>query len=250
MLKSKSSRRKQNQRATRTNLIGLGVVIIIIAVAYLFIQQFDVFEKSESPAQGTDGEQNGAYTPASSETEVTDIQIRITEATAADNEAEADVLLEALQRVMRTPADAEGLQLQQADVTGNGSEDWILMHGYREFSGPDEQTGGYERIIDGFEVIRAGKEDAFTSVLYVDETGMRGQGAASLVDQIPASHGYAFRTVSYDEPPYSSTALIFELAILDENNNLASDDLTLYWKPGNQVFAATNAFGQPGTFDD
>lgn len=254
MLKSKSPRRKQNQRATRTNLIGLGVIIIIIAVSYIFIQQFDVFKQQESPPepseQETDTVPDENLPTDSSEPEFTDILMRITETTAEENNTEASALLDSLQEAMRTPRDANGLELLRADATGNGREDWVLMHGHRQFDGPDEQTGGYELIIDGFEVILAGEENAYTSALYVDNEGMRGEGASSLVDQIPARNGYAFRTVTYNEPPYSSPVLIFELAILDENTNLASDDLTLYWNPANRQFSATNAFGQPGTFED
>lgn len=254
MLKSKSSRRKQNQRATRTNLIGLGVIIIIIAVAYIFIQQFDVFDQqepaSEQPEEETETEADATLPPASSELEVADILIRITEETAEESNSEAEAFREALQNEMRTPGDAAGLQLLKADVTGNGSEEWILMHGYRRFTSPNDQTGGYEHVIDGFEIILVRENKIYTSVLYVDSAGMRGRGNASLVDQVPASNGYAFRTVSYNEPPYRSPVLLFELAILDENNNLASDDLTLYWKPGNRQFSATNAFGQPGTFEE
>lgn len=254
MLKPKSSRRKQNQRATRTNLIGLGVVIIIIAVAYVFIQQFGVFDQQESPVGQTSEniprELEDGMPDASSGPEVADILTRITEATAEENDGEPSAFREALQSVMRTPRDADGLQLLKADATGNGSEEWILMHGFRTFTGPDEQSGGYEHIIEGFEVILVGEDDSYTSILYVDDAGMRGQGGTSLVDQIPARHGYAVRTVTYNEAPYNSPTLIFELAILDEDSNLASDDLTLYWKPGNQAFAATNAFGQPGTFEE
>lgn len=258
MMKSKPSRRKQHQRATRTNLLSLAVVVILVGVSYLFIEQFDIFEEDNS-----DPEESTAAKPenelpqkpefeASSQLDISAIEQRIARELSAGTDIRSGDARQALQQVMRTPDDAGGLQLLRADATGDGRDEWLLVHGYRPATAQELLDAGYEHVIDGFEVIttKDKKSRDYASVLFVDTQSMRAQGEALLLDQIPAPYGYGFRTEPYDQPPYDAPAMLFVLAILDEDGQPASDDLTLYWKPGRSSFAATNAFGQPGTFEE
>lgn len=252
MMKSKPSRRKQHQRATRTNLLSLAVVVILIGISYLLINHYDAFvdddEMPDEPAVEIEAE---AIKPEpSSALDVSRIKERIVEETDENIAQEPSARREALQQAMRTPENAQGLQVLKIDVTGDGRKDWLVIHGYRPLSEEKAQQTGYEHLIKGAEVITLSTNGVYQSVLYIDAEGMRGRGEALLINQIPADYGYAFQTVPYDERPYKTSVMLFELAILDEDGNPASDDLTLYWKPRDAGFAATNAFGQPGTFDE
>ena len=248
MMKSKPPRRKQHQRATRTNLLSLAVVVILIGVSYLLIEQFRGLEEEElsgktGVVQSQKADSSGsmpAFDP-SSQLRLDEIGQRIAEQTPG--------LEQAPKRVLRTPADAGGLQFLHTDVTGDGRKEWLVIHGYRPASESFSAQTGYEHRIMGFEVLRAGTE-GYESLLFVDTKAMRGASDQPLVAQITAGGGYAFETQAYAELPYSNPAMLFKLAILDETGAIASDDLTIYWKPESSAFAATNAFGQPGTFEN
>lgn len=255
MLNKKPARRKQHQRATRANLIGLGFIVIIVGVSYLVIEQFDALTSADE--QVTEEEAAPAV-PSPEEAALFDMQQATEHILTSDDDAldDADEAgLKKLRNTMRTSADATDLQLLQADVTGDGQQEWLLIHGYK--SGTDGREAfshlreaGYEHIISGFEVLSRSADRVYSSILFVDKDRMAGKASGPLIDQVPAQHGYAFRTIPHDEPPYEQPAMLFGLALLDENARLASDDLTLYWHPGRQDFSATNAFGQPGTFDE
>lgn len=248
MMKSKPSRRKQHQRATKTNLLSLAVVVILVGMSYLLIEQFRGLEEAEQPGK-TPGEQppkadSSANVPdldPSSSLRLDEIGQRIAEQTPG--------LEQAPKQAMRTPGDASGLQLLHTDITGDGHKEWLIIHGYRPASEQFRAQTGYEHRIMGFEVLQAGTQE-YESLLFVDTKAMRGAGRQPLVAQVAAAGGYAFETIAYAEPPYANPAMLFRLAILDENGALASDDLTIYWKPETRAFAATNAFGQPGTFEN
>jgi hypothetical protein len=69
-----------------------------------------------------------------------------------------------------------------------------------------------------------------------------------LIDQEEAQHGYAYRLSNYTGENYTGEVRLLELILLDSSGNVASDDITIYWKPSTGDFAATNTFGAPGTF--
>ena len=90
------------------------------------------------------------------------------------------------------------------------------------------------------------------TILRIDEYAIRDSQNRIIIDQVPATYGYAFRMYEfedeYDETPYDRPVTVFDLVIVDEFGRGMSDEITIYWKPSTSRIAATNTFGAPGTF--
>ncbi|MCH8494162.1 MAG: hypothetical protein LAT57_00845 [Balneolales bacterium] len=97
-------------------------------------------------------------------------------------------------------------------------------------------------------IISQGEE----TILRVDEYAIRDSQNRIIIDQVPATYGYAFRMYEfedeYDETPFDRPVSVFDLVIVDEFGRGMSDEITIYWKPSTSRIAATNTFGAPGTF--
>lgn len=88
--------------------------------------------------------------------------------------------------------------------------------------------------------------------LRIDEYAIRDQLNRRIINQVPASNGYAMRIYEFEdefnETPFERPVTVFDLVIIDEFGRSISDEITIYWKPSTGKVAATNTFGAPGTF--
>ncbi len=177
----------------------------------------------------------------------------ITELEGITDPAEFDRLLPRLIEQNELPADIqnalpEGMSMLyfDEDITGDGYREFVLVRAHDQFSGTASEVG-YEKQISEMRVYRV-NGDSSTLLLQITRDSIINESGDRLIEQIPADHGYAFRVYSFFEDPYTQPVRVFEVAIADEDGNLISDDLTIYWHPDERKYKATNMFGAPGTF--
>lgn len=141
------------------------------------------------------------------------------------------------------------LIIPSVDMNGDGQHETItaqlstrnivLERGLRE--------AGFDTIITSLVVVR--DDLAF---LRIDEYAIRDHLNRRIINQVPASNGYAIRVYEfediYNETPFERPVTVFDLVIIDEFGRSMSDEITVYWKPSTNRVAATNTFGAPGTF--
>ncbi len=233
MKQKKKERRKENQRGSMITLILFLVIVILIGAAWFFLQEFqetqqEFFENGEQAFHGLS---------AASYTQLTEI---LPEEVIIENEDKLRDLF---------PASYSILSSGQ-DINNNGNIEHVLIEYHEadaEFS-PELAEFGYDRIITRLEILSEGPDGELTNLLRVRPDVMMNHLDQQLVGQIRADYGYAFSISTFSEEPYTSEVKLIRLAILDETFQPVSDDLTIYWKPSENSYAATNAFGAPGTF--
>ncbi|MCH8569278.1 MAG: hypothetical protein LAT67_13470 [Balneolales bacterium] len=229
---TKKKRRKENQKGSLLNVLIFLMVLAIIGFAWLFLRQVvDVTEH---------------------DTDLTDRPVPMIARDLQELnqliESEAEITLSGDLRDL-FPGEFKVL-MQQQDINGNGMHDVILTEDLNlDDEAMEELLGfGFDLAVSRLEVLGKQADGMIISLLSVDPQSMKDQHGESLIDQIPAPNGYALKMTSFSDAPYSSSVILFELAILDENHKIISDALTLYWHPTQKVYRATNAFGEPGTF--
>jgi hypothetical protein len=106
---------------------------------------------------------------------------------------------------------------------------------------------GFQGPVQNIRVFTLRNSDTIT-LLDIYPDAMKDSSGDLLISQVRADYGYAFRMSVYDGEPYTAPVRLIEIIILDSAGQPASDDLTVYWKPSADRYAATNTFGAPGTF--
>jgi hypothetical protein len=88
------------------------------------------------------------------------------------------------------------------------------------------------------------------ALLRIDEYAMRDNMNRRIVNQVSAPHGYAFLVSEYEDEdsPFEAPVSLLHLVIIDEFGRPISDEITVYWKPADRAFKATNTHGAPGTY--
>lgn len=231
MLRNKKSRRKSNQRGSLVTILIFLMVLLLFWLSWGFVQQ--LMDHDEDLAD--------RFEP---------LPLRITSPAEFSRESarfnEDDVpnpeLLELLFPGSFT------LLVDGEDLNGDGSLNFLLIT-VSETEVPAGLTDlGYGRIISEAQLLSQQADGTLSLLLSITPEAISGSAGSPLVGQIPANYGYGFSFSMHEAPPYEAPVMLFELVILDDELLPASDDLTIYWHPGRQAYAATNAFGAPGTF--
>ncbi|MFN2374843.1 MAG: hypothetical protein ABR545_13630 [Cyclonatronaceae bacterium] len=108
---------------------------------------------------------------------------------------------------------------------------------------------GFQGPVQNIRVFTIRNADSII-LLDVSPNAMKDSRGVILIDQVRAEYGYAFRISLYDGEPYVARVRLIEIIILDSSGRPVSDDLTVYWRPADSRYAATNTFGAPGTFSN
>lgn len=139
------------------------------------------------------------------------------------------------------------LLLPSIDVNGDGISEALVA----VISSADIQVdrnlrnAGFTTIVKSL-IVSQGD----VALLRVDEYAMRDNMNRRIVNQVPAPHGYAFLLSEYedDNSPFDAPVSLLHLVIIDEFGRAISDEITVYWKPADRSFKATNTHGAPGTY--
>ncbi|MCH8557172.1 MAG: hypothetical protein LAT84_05100 [Balneolia bacterium] len=236
MLSTKKKRRKDNQRGSFVTIFVFFMVLVLLGISWVFIQNLD---NDDQLTDRPDSEVPSG-TPPMMAGSVEQLQEMIPEINTSLNEDKLNDLFPASFRVL----------VNRMDINANGNNEIVLI----EYHPADAERSlsftdtGYERIISRAEVLTEDEEGRLHLLLRITQDKMTDHEGEVLIAQEPARYGYAFRTVLYEGEEYNAPVRLFELAILDENFQPASDDLVIYWMPSENRYAATNAFGQPGSF--
>lgn|GEM_PF-6155330 len=236
MISSKKKRRKDNQRGSFITVIVFFMVLVMLGISWIFIQNL----QDDDPL--VDRQDSGVPTgaPPLVAGSVEQLQEIIPEINTELNEDKLNELFPANFRVL----------VNRMDINADGNNEIVLI----EYHPADAERSlsftdtGYERIISRAEILTEDAEGELHLLLRITKDAITDRNNETLIAQEPATYGYAFRTVLYEGDEYPAQVRLFEIAILNENYEPASDDLVLYWKPSEGRYAATNAFGQPGSF--
>ncbi|AXJ00224.1 hypothetical protein CYPRO_0947 [Cyclonatronum proteinivorum] len=232
MLKKKKQRRKENQRGSLVTILIFFMVLVLLWLSWSFMQQFFPWDEQDLTEN------------------LQPVPLRITSADEfRDQSRQLDPdrlpnpeLLDELFPASFT------LLIDGRDINNDGSPNFLLVTESAE-PASQELTGlGYDRIITEAQLLSQQTDGSLELLLSITETAITDINGDPLIAQVPAPHGYGFSYSAYAQAPYRDEVILFEIVILDENKQAASDDLTIYWHPARQLYAATNAFGAPGTF--
>jgi len=232
MLPTKKNRRKEGQRGSAIIIIIFFMVLVLLGISWILLQQLEETLPEEDEATEAP--------PSLSAKNQAQLERLLPQVDIPQNE---DTLAKLF------PADFSAIVTHQ-DINNDGQPESVLVeyHPNHDQRSPEFTETGYERIISRLVILSENPQGELGMLLRISQNSMIDQHGERLIAQEPAPHGYAFRVVPYAGDPYTAEVLLIELAILDENLSLASDDLVIYWKPSENRYAATNAFGQPGTF--
>ncbi|MEX2641216.1 MAG: hypothetical protein WD266_11040 [Balneolales bacterium] len=148
--------------------------------------------------------------------------------------------------------DAFELHTNEEDITADGRTEVVVIerHPFHPTPARSLRENEYTRTIKGMIIYRKG-EERLKPVFILTPGAMRNERGDMLIEQIRADHGYAMHSYTNDdEEMYPDPVKIFNVVLLDERGQPASDDITIYWDPASGLYRATNTFGAPGTFSD
>lgn len=230
-VKRRSKRQKQQKRTAY--VIGTGLLVVVL-VASFFMHR--VLKVSPSPVEDQE------------ETFEADVQQPLgPRLVPLFDIAEAYLPRGTFTAPTTRPLPDSILLMPGIDINFDGLTEDIVASLVTETITPDRnlRNSDYNTFINSL-IVR--KDDRV--VLRVDEYAIRDHNNRRLVNQVPALYGYAFRTSEYyDEfSPFDGPVTLIHLVILDGIGRGASDEITLYWNPARNSFAATNTFGAPGTY--
>lgn len=107
---------------------------------------------------------------------------------------------------------------------------------------------GYEEVIESFMIYRHEGQQLIPLFTVTPESMLNAEGDP-VIDMEPADPGFAIQTSTFEhEQLYEHPTTLIYLIMVDRQGQPASDELTVYWDPGEQLYKATNTFGAPGTF--
>ncbi len=233
MKQKKKERRKENQRGSAITLMVFLMIVILIGAAWFFLQEFQETQKEffDNNDEAFHGLSAANYEQLSR---------MFPEEIIIENEDKLRGLFPASFSVYSSGE----------DINSDGNPEHVLIEYHEADAEHAEalQEYGFDRIITRLEILSEQPGGDLVHLLRIRPDQMTDHHDEQLVGQIHAEHGYAFSMVPFDEEPYTSSVKLINLVILDENFRPASDELVIYWKPSENRYAATNAFGAPGTF--
>jgi hypothetical protein len=210
------------------------VVILVVAIAAFIYFDFDF------SGDAADRTINGQDTETIRLSDIGEVQDRL------------PAILELLKQDRRRLVLPATLQLPVADedITADGFSETIAV----ELTGSGRLSR--ELTADGFQGpasvvhVYSVRNSGVTRLLAIDRDSMRDAAGRRLLDQERAVYGYAYRLPVFNGNPYNAPVRLIEVVMLDASGSPASDDLTIYWIPSQNRYAANNKFGAPGTFGD
>lgn len=232
MLKKKKNRRKDGQRGSLITILIFLMVLILFWLSWGFIQQLWTAGE-DSPAETLQPFPLRITSPAEFSS-----QSRRFERDAVPNPE----LLEGL-----FPG-AFTLLVDGEDINEDGNLNFLLVTELSHTAPAELADLGYGFIITEAQLLSQQPDGTLSLLLGITADAISGTDGSPLLAQVPATFGYGFNLSRYTGPPYAAEVMLFELVILGEDLLPASDDLTIYWHPDRSSYAATNAFGSPGTF--
>lgn len=232
--KRNGSQKKQTKRLIA--IIGTGILVVLIVAGILMKRVLDLpIDDVTEPTPTTEA-------PATSKPLSPRLEslLNIARTYAPDE--------------LDTPTPARGipdnvLLIPEIDINGDGIPETLTAMLRNDGTILDRRlsSGGFNSIVTKLIISQGDK-----TILRVDEYAIRDSQNRIIIDQVPATYGYAFRIYEYedeyDETPYDRPVTVFDLVIVNEFGRGMSDEITIYWKPSTSRLAATNTFGAPGTF--
>lgn len=146
--------------------------------------------------------------------------------------------------------DNYSLLVNKEDINADGRPEFVLIETNPTYPDPDEslQEEGYQQTIAGMIIYRK-VNGTMIPIFTLTEEAMRDENGDVLLGQVQADYGYAFQMHEYeDQAVFLSSVRVFEIALLNEQGQAVSDDITIYWDPALNLYRGTNTFGAPGTF--
>ncbi|KPQ00953.1 MAG: hypothetical protein HLUCCA01_03430 [Bacteroidetes bacterium HLUCCA01] len=229
-----SSSRRAAQRRTMS-VITTGVIIVVLIAGYMMNR---VLNLSPDPTRTSD-------TPAEQRADqplhdrLQDLLLM-----AQTYGPEADPAT-----VPARPMPDDIILVPGIDMNGDGQPETLSAQRFEsEFSlSPQLIEAGFTDIISRLVVIKDN-----IAFVRIDEYAIRNQLNQAVLQQVPATYGYAMRIDTFedefDETPFDRPVNTITLVIIDEFGRGVSDEITVYWKPSESGVAATNTFGAPESF--
>ncbi len=141
------------------------------------------------------------------------------------------------------------IQIYAEDINGDGNLN-TLAHKSLEI--PSSQRRALERQDFGLffseMIVYSATEGSWDIILEISERGILSQTGQSIIPFTGNSHGFAMEISEFSQAPYQSEVLLFNVVMLDNRGQPASDELTIFWHPAQKTYKATNTFGAEGTF--
>lgn len=133
------------------------------------------------------------------------------------------------------------------DINANGADNYVVIS-----TDPDQpqlhrllQDAGYTCVFSDLAVYEF-SDGTLHPILHISSEAIRDGYGRQLIDQVPASHGYALVMEAYENDAlYDAPVKLLEIVMLNERGREASDDIVIYWDPSESAFKATNTFGAP-----
>lgn len=232
MLRNKKLRRKNNQRGSLVTILIFLMVLLLFWLSWGFIQQLINWEE-DAPTEALQPVPLRISSPADF--------VRGSERLNKETLPNPEILDRFFPASFTLLIDGD-------DLNGDGKPNFLLVTEAERPASEALQELGYTYVITEAQLLTQQPDGSLSHLLSITPVAITGNSPDPLIAQVPATHGYGFSFSSHQEPPYDRPVMLFELTILDENLLPASDDLTIYWHPIRQTYAATNAFGAPGTF--
>lgn len=223
------------RRRKKRRILPFAALLIISAIVIaLFVYMKIYTETFEQPDPVQNGPVNAQISPGN----IHEIESRLPSLVDAYREDRRNVIL---------PGHLS-IPVIDEDINGNGYMETIAVEFFS--SGPvhnELRAEGFQGPVRHLKVITLINSQTRT-LLNISPESIEGTRGNRLIEQVAATHGYAFRLSKYDGEPYNQSVRLIELIILDASGNAMSDDLTIYWMPSTEEYAATNTFGAPDTF--
>jgi len=133
------------------------------------------------------------------------------------------------------------------DITANSADNHVIIHKDSDLPGlhPLLRDAGYTHVFWNLAVYEL-KDDTLHPILQIDREAIRDGYGRQLIDQVPATNGYALVIEPYENDAlYDAPVMLLEIVMLSDEGREASDDIIIYWDPSEAAFKATNTFGAP-----
>lgn len=223
------------RRRKKHRILPFAAFFIISAIVIaLFVYMKIYTETSEQPAPVQNGRITAEITPG----DINEIESRLPSIIGAYREDRRNVIL---------PGHLS-IPVIDEDINGDGFSETIAVEIFG--TGPVDselRAEGFLGPVRHLKVITLRNSQTIT-LLNISPESIEGTPGNRLIEQVAATHGYAYRLSKYDGEPYNQSVRLIELIILDASGRAMSDDLTIYWIPSSAEYAATNTFGAPDTF--
>ncbi len=144
-----------------------------------------------------------------------------------------------------------GLKVFNDDITADTIAEHIVIRTDSNLPEIDSRLKerGFSGQVSGL-IIYRDTTQSIKPVFIMTTEAMHNEYGMALVSQVRAEYGYAIKLNEFfDENYYSASVQLLSVVLVDQEGRAASDELTIYWDPGPEVFKATNTFGAPGTFE-